>query len=87
MKFTDLPDWFTVWFSDKRSLLATMVRNLSADLDAGRDYFGDSATRQREEIEACQKQFESELDGFNGMSPEEISHWCYRDLLRRGAIG
>jgi len=86
MRFSDLAEWFTIWFDDKKSLLATMVRNLTADLDAGRDYFGESATRQRKEIEAFRAQFEAEMDKFDGMTPEAINHWCYRDLKRRGAI-
>lgn len=86
MRFSDAAEWFTIWLEDKRSLLATMVRNLSADLDAGYDCFGNSVRRQREEIEAFRVKFEAEMDGFNGMTPEAINHWCYKDLKRRGAI-
>lgn len=86
MRFRDFSDWFTIWFEDKRSILATMMRNLQADLDAGYSPDGNSARKQGEKILAYQKQFESEMDGFNDMTHEEIEHWCYRDLLRRGAI-
>ena len=86
MRFSDLAEWFTIWFEDKRAMLSTMVRNLASDLDAGYDYFGSCATRQRQEIEAYRAQFEAEMDKFNGMTPEAINHWCYRDLKRRGAI-
>lgn len=85
-RFSDLPEWFSVWLDDKRSLLATMRRNLAADLEAGRDYFGESACRQRAEIDAYVAKFEAEMDGFDGMLPEQVNHWCFRDLKRRGAI-
>ena len=39
-KYTD--DWFEMWHLDKEVILNTMVRNMTADLECGYDYFGKS---------------------------------------------
>lgn len=85
--FRDITDWFTIWLEDKRSILATMMRNLQSDIDAGYSPDGNSVRKQGEEILAYQSKFESEMDRFEEMTADEVNHWCYRDLLRRGAIG
>ena len=33
-KFSDRNDWFDLWRSDKDAMIATMVSNLHADLEA-----------------------------------------------------
>lgn len=78
--------WFSLWLSDRQTILATMIRNLTADLEAGYDYFGRSATSQREQIEAYRTETENRLCAFREMDERRINHWCYYDLVRRGAI-
>jgi len=79
--------WFDIWFADKESMLDTMVRNLAADLENGYDYFGKSATEQREQIAAYKKQFDEECDLLKSMTDEKhVDRWCYIDLKKRGAI-
>ena len=85
-RITDLPDWFPLWHEDKQAILDTMVRNLQADLNAGYDYFGNSATSQRQSIEAYKAQMDEEMKTFRTMTDSQVSHWCFYDMKRRGAI-
>jgi hypothetical protein len=75
-----------MWLDDKHSMLDTMIRNMTADLNAGYDYFGRSITNQRADIELYKIQMESEIDSFKSMSDRDVNRWCYFDLIKRGAI-
>ena len=79
-------DWFERWFADNQRLLETMVRNMAADLECGYNYFGDSITRQRQQIAEYKAQFDSEVDGFKAMEERAVERWCYYDMKKRGAI-
>lgn len=79
-------NWFEIWFEDKQSILNTMIRNMASDLENGYDYFGNSITKQRKEIDEYKAQFDEEMKGFRTMEESKIQHWCYYDLKRRGAI-
>ena len=81
-----MPDWFPLWHEDKQSILETMVRNLQADLNAGYDYLGSPATSQRQNIEAYKAQMDEEMKAFRTMTDSQVSHWCFYDMKRRGAI-
>ena len=83
-KYTD--DWFEMWHLDKEVILNTMVRNMTADLECGYDYFGKSITEQREAIEIYKEKFDDELMSFAGKTDEQRNKWCYYDMLRRGVI-
>lgn len=83
-KWTD--EWFEIWYQDKQCILDTMVRNMTADLECGYDYFGQSITKQREEIAAYKEKFDAEVMSFAEKSDAERNKWCYYDMLRRGAI-
>lgn len=74
------------WAANKQSLLETMVRNMAADLECGYNYFGDSITRQRQQIAEYKAQFDSEVDGFKAMEERAVERWCYYDMKKRGAI-
>ena len=78
--------YFEVWLSDKGSILECMIANMTADLNAGYYYFGNSITSQRENIENYKKEIDSQLHAFYCMTDEEVNRWCYYDLLARGAI-
>lgn len=79
-------EWFEIWYQDKQCILDTMVRNMTADLECGYDYFGQSITRQREEIAAYKEKFDAEVMSFAEKSDVERNKWCYYDMLRRGVI-
>lgn len=83
-KYTD--DWFEMWHLDKEVILNTMVRNMTADLECGYDYFGKSITEQREAIEAYKAKFDAEVISFAEKTDEQRNKWCYYDMLRRGVI-
>ena len=83
-KYTD--DWFEMWHLDKEVILNTMVRNMTADLQCGYDYFGKSITAQREAIEAYKAKFDAEVMSFAEKTDEQRNKWCYYDMLRRGVI-
>lgn len=85
-RISDSNDWFPLWFEDKQSILDTMVRNLQADLNAGYDYFGNSAVSQRENIEAYKSQIDEELKVFRTMDENAVSRWCFYDMKQRGVI-
>ena len=78
--------WFALCYEDRDTILTTMVRNLAADLAAGYDYFGQSAVTQRNEITAYKAKTDARLRKFREMTEQQINHWCYYDLIRRGAI-
>lgn len=82
----DRDDWFDIWFNDKQSILATMVRNMADDLKAGYDYFGACITRQRQEIEDYQKAIDDQLDKFKTMDEQSVERWCFYELKKTGAI-
>ena len=78
--------WFNTWYADKECILDTMVRNMTADLNAGYDYFGNCIVKQRKDIEDYKAEFEKQLMSFASMEDSARNKWCYYDLLRRGAI-
>lgn len=83
-KYTD--DWFEMWHLDKEVILNTMVRNMTADLECGYDYFGKSITEQREAIEVYKEKFDAEVMSFAEKTDDQRNKWCYYDMLRRGVI-
>ena len=83
-KYTD--DWFEMWHLDKEVILNTMIRNMTADLQCGYDYFGKSITEQREAIEVYKEKFDAEVMSFAEKTDEQRNKWCYYDMLRRGVI-
>lgn len=85
-RVTDSKEWFDMWFEDKKSIIATMYSNMSADLAAGYDYFGKSIQRQKQEIAKYEAEFERQLDKFKSMSDDEVNRWCFYDMKKRGAI-
>lgn len=85
-RITDRDDWFEVWFEDRESILSTMIRNMTADLNAGYDYFGQSITKQKKETEEYKAQTNSTLDMFKDMDEKAVNIWCYYELKKRGAI-
>ncbi len=78
--------WFDMWYEDKMSILETMVRNLSSDLAAGYDYFGNSATKQRREIEQYKMSIDRDIEDLKLLENDHAERWCYYDLKKRGAI-
>ena len=85
-RITDRNDWFDVWFEDRESILNTMVRNMTSDLNAGYDYFGQSITRQKQEIAEYKAQTDETLDMFKDMDEKAVNRWCFYELKKHGAI-
>ena len=83
---TTSENWFEVWYDDKTSMVETMVGNMTADLSAGYNYFGNCIRTQIEQIEAYKREFDAQLIAFADMDEGKRNRWCYYDLLRRGAI-
>ena len=79
-------NWFEIWFQDKESMLETMVRNMTADLDADYNYFGNCIKQQRKTIDEYRKQFDRQMDEFKLMDDAKVNRWCYYDLKKRGVI-
>lgn len=85
-RITDRNDWFDVWFEDRESILNTMVRNMTSDLNAGYDYFGQSITKQKQEIAEHKAQTDKTLDMFKDMDEKAVNRWCFYELKKHGAI-
>ena len=86
VRITDRNDWFDVWFEDRESILSTMVRNMTSDLNAGYDYFGQSITKQKQEIAEYKAQTDKTLDMFKDMDEKAVNRWCFYELKKHGAI-
>ena len=86
-RITDRNDWFDVWFEDRESILNTMVRNMTSDLNAGYNYFGQSITKQKQESAEYKAQTDKTLDMFKDMDEKAVNRWCFYELKKHGAIG
>lgn len=85
-RITDRDDWFEIWFEDRESILSTMVRNMAADLEAGYNYFGNSITKQQQEIQKYKEETDHILDTFKDMDEKQVNRWCFYELKKHGAI-
>lgn len=85
-RISDSDRWFELWQDDRECMLNTMIRNMTADLNAGYDYFGKCIINQRKEIEDYKKETESAFDLFKSMTEAQVSSWCFYDLKKRGVI-
>lgn len=86
LRYTKSIDWTSLWEMDKKSIISTMYGNMNADLKAGYDPFGKSIRSQREQIAAYEQDYLDTLEKFKYMTEEQINHWCFYDLKKRGAI-
>ena len=78
--------WFKIWFQDRKNVLETMKKNLSADLDAGYDPLGSSIVAQKQHIELFITEFRKDMDEIKNKTKAQVEHWCYYDLMKRGVI-
>lgn len=85
-RVTDSNNWFDIWFEDKKSIISTMLKNMTDDLNAGYDYFGKSIQDQKEQIASYEKKFNEELDMFKTMEDKQVNRWCFYDMKKRGVI-
>lgn len=79
-------DWFEIWKEDRESMLNTMVRNMASDLENGYNYWGQSITKQRADIDRFKAEYEADLDRLGDMEPNKVQHWCHMRLVKLGAI-
>ena len=79
-------NWFEMWYEDKQAMVSTMMRNMTADIEAGYSPMGQSIQKQLKEIREYSEMFDQEMQNFRTMDEAKIQHWCYYDLKRRGAI-
>lgn len=77
-------DYTELWVLDKKSVLTTMHKNLTMDLEAGYDYFGKSIQNQLAEIIKYTADYECQL--MELAERKNPNYWCYLDMVRRGAI-
>ena len=85
-RFDKSIDWFELYTADRESVLNTMVGNLCADMDAGYSWFGNSAKKQRAEIQAFKDEYDATLEMFKSMEEDKVQRWCFYELVKRGAI-
>jgi hypothetical protein len=84
MAYLKSTDYTELWVLDKQSVLTTMHKNLTADLEAGYDYFGKSIQNQLAEIARYTADYEMQL--MEIADRKNPNYWCYLDMVRRGAI-
>jgi Skp family chaperone for outer membrane proteins len=63
-----------------------MYRNISDDLEAGYNPDGECITKQRRDIESFLQKFNEEMDKIKEKTKQQVEHWCYYVLKKRGAI-
>lgn len=78
--------WFKIWFEYNQMILSEMYQNLADDLDAGYNPFGNSIMKQRRSIDEYIQKFNEEMEYIKEKTKQQVEHWCYYDLKKRGAI-
>lgn len=78
--------WFDLWRDDVSSVIATMIKNMAADIAAGYDPCGAIIKREQAEITEYREKIDRQLLALACMEPRRAEHWCRVDLIRRGAI-
>ena len=86
VEFSERNDWFDLWLQYEKSVVKTMYHNMVDDLDAGRDPLGGDIVKQHDDI--SHKRFDVLIQRYKllAMSSDQREHWCYADLLHKGAI-
>ena len=79
-------NWFEMWFEDIKSMIETMRRNLTADLEAGYNPSGHCIRKQVVELEEYEHGLDVQLDLFKYMDDAQVQRWCYYDMKKRGVI-
>ncbi len=81
-----LETYFDMWFADKQNMIATMNRNLQADLQCGYNPNGNCILNQRKAIIDYENDFLKQCEKFVDWSDKKIDRWCKLDMLKRGVI-
>ena len=87
-KFTDHTpaEWIEIWESDKRSTLATMYRNLTADTEAGYCPWGYSMRLMHYQIIEFTARWEREMIELSRLDTVAKGRKCFEWLRESGAI-
>lgn len=87
IKYLDYESWFELWYTDKKSIYQTMVKNCLSDIKAGYNIHGNCIINQWRAIADYAKSINDTLDMFTSFNDShKINLWCYHDLLKRGVI-
>ncbi len=86
IRYNKNENWFEMWFSDKKCMIAIMYSNLMSDLNAGYNPIGDIIKNQKAMIANYEKQLEKQLEKFASMTDENVNKWCFYDMKNRGVI-
>ena len=87
-KFTDHTpaEWIEMWNDDKRSVVATMYRNLTADIEAGYDFFGHSVYQEHAAITEYAAKWERQIAELARLDTDAKGRRCFEWLRDCGAI-
>lgn len=87
-KFTDHTpaEWIAIWNDDKRSVVATMYRNLTADIEAGYDFFGHSVYQEHAAITEYAAKWERQITELAHLDTDAKGRKCFAWLKESGAI-
>ena len=84
-RYTDCKgEWFEMWEGDVKCILSIMFQNMADDLRVGYDPLGQSITTQRHEIAEYQKYIDNCYETFKPMTEDQVDHWCFYELKRKG---
>lgn len=84
MSYDKNTNYTELWVQDKQSVIATMQRNMSADLSCGYDPCGASIRNQLADISAYTAEYHREL--MELAERKNPNYWAYLDMVRRGTI-
>ena len=87
-RFTDHTpaEWIFMWNDDKRSVVATMYRNLTADIEAGYDLFGYSVRQAQAAITTYVAKWERQITELARLDTDAKGRKCFEWLRDCGAI-
>lgn len=88
-KFSDHTpeEWIEIWNDDKRSVVATMYRNLTADIEAKYSPWGHSVRQSQAQITTYIAEWEEQemkIERLDNIKAKGFM--CYRWLKKSGAI-
>lgn len=82
--------YFNMWCADKEAIIATMVANMTDDINAGYDPNGLHITAERIRINNYKAQYDALFELLTKMlatsGAPSVEVWCKRDMIRRGTI-
>lgn len=79
-------EWIEMWNGSKRSTVASMYRNLTADIEAGYDLFGYSVRQAQAAITTYVAEWERQITELARLDTVSKGRKCFEWLKKSGDI-